>query len=45
MNAASEHPDLYVVRNPAACLQPEEQHQVRYLVPLEAIVQAAEDAP
>ncbi|MBO9369037.1 MAG: DUF3883 domain-containing protein [Chloroflexi bacterium] len=45
MNAASEHPDLYVVRNPAARLQPEEQHQVRYLVPLEAIVQAAEDAP
>jgi SNF2 family DNA or RNA helicase len=37
LNAASDHPDLYVVRNPAAHLQPEEQHQVRYLVPFEAI--------
>jgi hypothetical protein len=45
INAAGEYPDLYVVRNPAACLQPGEQHQVRYLVPLEAIVQTAGDAP
>ncbi len=37
MNASSDQPDLYVVRNPAAHLQPEEQYQVRYLVPFEAI--------
>ncbi len=37
LNAANNHPDLYVVRNPAAHLQPEEQYQVRYLVPFEAI--------
>jgi len=42
MNAASDRPDLYVVRNPAARLQPEEQHQVRYLVPAEAIQSIAE---
>lgn len=37
LNAASDHPVLYVVRNPAARLQPEEQHQVRYLVSVETI--------
>jgi len=42
MNAAGDHPDLYVVRHPAARLQPEEQHQVRYLVPAEAIQSIAE---
>ncbi len=42
MNAAGDHPDLYVVRNPAARLRPEEQHQVRYLVPAETIQSIAE---
>ncbi|GIV64048.1 MAG: helicase [Bellilinea sp.] len=37
MNAASEHADLYVVQNPAACLQPEEHHEVRYLISAESI--------
>ena len=43
MNAASDRPDLYVVRNPAARLQPEEQHQVRYLVDAQALAQVAEN--
>jgi superfamily II DNA or RNA helicase len=42
MNAAAEQPDLYIVRNPAARLAPEEQRQVRYLLPAEAIQSAAE---
>ena len=41
MNAAGAHPNLYVVPHPAACLQPEAQHEVRYRVPLQAIAQAA----
>lgn len=41
MNAANENPDLYVVRHPAACLHPEEQHEVRYLVPAENIQNTA----
>jgi len=41
LEAATPQPHLYVVHNPAACLQPEEQHEVRYRVPLQAIAQAA----
>ncbi len=41
MNASSDHPNLYVVRNPAAHLQPEEQHQVRYLVSVQEILKYA----
>ena len=43
MNAAGDHPDLYVVRNPAARLQPKEHHEVRYLVEAEALAQVAEN--
>lgn len=37
MNTVNEHPDLYVLRNPAACLHPEEKYEVRYIVPIEMI--------
>jgi superfamily II DNA or RNA helicase len=42
MNAATAQPDLYIVRNPATRLAPEEQHEVRYLLPAEAIQSIAE---
>ncbi|MGB9799715.1 MAG: helicase-related protein [Thermanaerothrix sp.] len=42
MNAATVQPDLYIVRNPAAHLSPEEQREVRYLLPVEAIQSVAE---
>ncbi len=44
MNAVSGRPDLYVVRNPAACLRPEEQHEVRYLVDAKTLLAVAEKA-
>jgi len=42
LNAASDAPQLYIVRNPAARLQPEEHLEVRYIVPVDAIEQIAE---
>ncbi|RME89116.1 MAG: DUF3883 domain-containing protein [Anaerolineae bacterium] len=42
LNAAAAQPDLYIVRNPAARLSPEEQREVRYLLPPEAIRSVAE---
>ncbi len=41
LHAASAHPELYIVQHPAARLHPEERHQVRYLVPWEAIAQVS----
>jgi len=41
LHAASAQPELYIVQHPAGRLRPEERHQVRYLVPWEAIAQAS----
>ncbi len=41
LNAAGARPDLYIVRDPAACLRPQEQHEVRYLVSAEEIIRVS----
>jgi len=43
LNAATQ-PALYIIQNPAAVLQPQEQVEVRYLVPLADIVGKGERA-
>ena len=43
LNAATD-PQLYIIQNPAARLQPEEWVEVRYRVPLEAVLQQGEVA-
>ena len=37
LNAAKPTPQLYIIRNPAATLQPQAYHEVRYLIPADSI--------
>ena len=41
LNAAAQ-PQLYIIRNPAATLQPEPHHEVRYLVPAKIVEETGE---